>query len=167
MPGDERRELIRGEIRTTAPAGFEHGVVIMKLARLLANYVEEHKLGVILGAETGFKLSRGPDTVRGADVAFVAAARLPAGAKPVGYWEGAPDLAVEVVSPSDTADEVEEKVDQYLAAGARLVWVLYPKRRSLTVHRPGGNPVILREPDALDGMDVLPGFRCSLADVFA
>src|SRR5438045_2039030 len=143
MPaGHERRELVKGELRTMAPSGFEHGTVVMKLARLLANYIEEHKLGLVLGAETGFRLSRNPDTVRGADVSFVAVSRIPASGPPVGFFEGAPDLAVEVVSPTDTAEEVEEKIDQYLAAGSRLVWVIYPRRRTVAVHRQGSTSTV-------------------------
>lgn len=167
MPGGQRRELVKGELRTMAPAGFEHGRVIMKLAKLLVIHVDDNRLGVILGAETGFALARHPDTVRGADVAFVASSRIPAGAHPLGYWEGAPDLAVEVVSPHDLLEDVEDKVDEYLNAGARLVWVVNPKRRTVTVHHPGSKLMILRELDVLDGEDVVPGFSCKVADIFS
>ena len=166
MPGDQRRELVRGELRTMAPAGFEHGRIIMNLARSLANHVVENELGVVLGAETGFKLARNPDTVRGADIAFIAASRIPAGSLPVGYWEGAPDLAVEVVSPNDAMEDVDEKVDEYLAAGAGMVWVLQPRRRTATVHRPGQNPVVLRDGDHLDSGQVVPGFTCPVNELF-
>jgi len=166
MTGEGRRELVKGELRTMAPAGFDHGVIIMKLARLLANHVEAQQLGVVLGAETGFRLSRNPDTVRGADIAFVAAARIPPGARPHGYWEGGPDLAVEVVSPGDTLEEVEGKVDDYLSAGTRLVIVINPRRKTVTVHSPGANPVILREGDVLDGGEIVPGFSCKVVDIF-
>src|SRR2546430_3988680 len=90
MPGNQRRELVKGELRMMAPAGFEHGSIIMNLALPLGNYVLRNKLGLVVAAETGFALARRPDTVRGADIGFVAAARLPAGSKPHGYWEGAP-----------------------------------------------------------------------------
>jgi Uma2 family endonuclease len=167
MPNNARRELVRGEVRAMAPAGFEHGAVIINVAAPLAVHVKAQRLGVVLGAETGFVLKRNPDIVRGADVAFVAASRIPASGLPAKYWEGAPDLAVEVVSPGDTVEEVEEKVDDYLHAGTRLVWVINPKRRTVTVHRPGANPSILRDQDALEGADVVPAFRCSVADLFA
>ena len=167
MPNNARRELVRGEVRTMAPAGFEHGAVIINVAAPLANYVKAQRLGVVLGAETGFVLKRNPDIVRGADVAFVAASRIPAAGLPTKFWEGAPDLAVEVVSPGDTVEEVEEKVDDYLTAGTHLVWVVNPKRKTITVHKPAANPLVLRVQDTLEGADVVPGFRCNVADIFA
>jgi Uma2 family endonuclease len=166
MTGDQRRELVKGELRTMAPAGFEHGRVIMKLAKLLAIHVDNNKLGVVLGAETGFKLQRNPDTVRAADVGFVAAARIPSGAPTLGFWDGAPDLAVEVLSPGDLVDEVEEKVDDYLNANTRLVWIVNPRRKTVTIYRPGQKPRILSETDALTGEDVIPGFQCQVAEAF-
>jgi Uma2 family endonuclease len=167
MPNDRRRELIKGELRTMAPAGFEHGAVITNLAFLLAGHVKAKNLGLVLGAETGFVLSRNPDTVRGADIAFVSIARVPAGARPPGYFPGAPDLAVEVVSPGDTLSEVEDKVDDYLSAGTRLVWVVNPRRKTVTVHRPQAPPRLLGEADTLTGEDVVPDFRCGVAEIFA
>jgi Uma2 family endonuclease len=166
MPNDQRRELVRGELRAMAPAGFEHGRVIMRLAKKLAIHVDDHKLGIVLGAETGFTLERNPDTVRAADIAFVAASRLTGGSETSGFWEGPPDLAVEVVSPTDRAKEIEEKVTDYLGSGTRLVWVVHPKRKTVTAHRLGISPLILREPDVLDGEDVVPGFKCPVADSF-
>jgi Uma2 family endonuclease len=150
-----------------APAGAEHGGVANKLAYFLTAHVIANNLGQVFAAETGFRLSRSPDTVRAADAAFVRADRIPPGGPPAGYFEGAPDLAVEVVSPGDTVQEVEDKVDDYLAAGARMVWVVNPRRRTVTGHRPGVNPVVLREGDFLDGHDVVPGFRCAVREVFA
>jgi Uma2 family endonuclease len=167
MPGDERRELVKGELRTMAPAGFEHGAVIMKLSVRLAQHVSANRLGLVLGAETGFLLSRHPDTVRGADVAFVSTPRLPKGPLPTSYFPGSPDLAVEVVSPNDTLVEVEDKVDDYLAAGTRLVWVVNPRRKTVTVHRPQTAPTMLRETDTLTGDDVVPDFACPVAEIFA
>jgi Uma2 family endonuclease len=167
MPNDQRRELVRGEIRTMAPSGFDHGAIIDNLHVLLSNYVRLNKLGKVLGAETGFKLARNPDTVRGADVSFIAAARLPAKGRPIGFWDGAPDLAVEVISPSDTLKEVEEKAGDYIAGGARLVWVINPRNRTIAVYDGGKTKVVLRETDTLEGGDVVKGFSCALADVFA
>lgn len=163
----QRCELVKGEVRYMSPSGFEHGRVIIKLSRLLANHVEDQRLGVVLGAETGFTLARNPDTVRGADVSFISAARLPSGSHPVGYWEGAPDLAVEVISPSDRRGQIEEKVREYLAAGSRLVWVIHPARKTITVHRADSSVNVLHEKDTLDGEDVVPGFRCTVAEIFA
>src|SRR5439155_5626168 len=96
---NQRHELVKGEVRMMAPSGFEHGVIIVKLKRLLANFVEEHKLGFVAGAETGYTVERHPDTVRGADVSFVSAARVPPGPLTKKFGEGAPGLAVEAVSP--------------------------------------------------------------------
>ena len=166
MPTDARRELVRGEVRTMAPAGFEHGAVITNVATPLAVHVKAQRLGVVLGAETGFVLKRNPDVVRGADVAFVSASRIPAAGLPTKFWEGPPDLAVEVVSPGDTVDEVEEKVDDYLDAGTREVWIVQPKRKSVTVRRPGENPLVLREQDVLEGGAVVPGYRCHVFELF-
>ena len=167
MPNDQRRELVRGEIRTMAPSGFDHGAIIDNLHFLLNSYVRKKKLGKVLGAETGFKLAANPDTVRGADIAFIAAARLPATRRPVGFWDGAPDLAVEVISPSDKLNEVEEKAEDYLAGGARLVWVVNPRNRTIMVHERDRETLVLRESETLNGGEVVPGFECAVADVFA
>jgi Uma2 family endonuclease len=149
-----------------APAGFDHGATIINIAVLLAAHVKKHKLGVVLGAETGFILARDPDTVRGADVAFVRAARLEGKPRPKSFWVGAPDLAVEVLSPDDRPGEVKQKVNDYLAAGALLVWVVDPKRKSVTVHRPNQGSEVLRASETLHGEHVVPGFKCKVADVF-
>jgi Uma2 family endonuclease len=166
MGGDQRRELVRGELRTMAPSGSEHGAIIVNLSVLLAVYVKQHKLGVVFGAETGFVLARDPDVVRGADVSFVKATRIPPSGIPKKFWEGGPDLAVEVVSPSDSLEEVEEKVDDYLNAGTLLVWVVNPRRRTIAIHQPGQNPRVLHEDDTLHGEDVVPGFQCRVAETF-
>src|SRR3954466_177571 len=133
---DQRYELVRGELHMMAPAGFDHGAVIINLSTLLATHVKRRRLGVVVGAETGFILSRDPDTVRAADIAFVRAARIPKSGRPKAFWVGGPDLAVDVLSPDDRPREVKRKVQDYLAAGAALVWVVNPKNRTVTVHRP-------------------------------
>jgi Uma2 family endonuclease len=166
-PSDQRRELVKGELRTMAPAGFDHGAIIMKLARLLANHVEANRLGVVVGAETGFKLKTDPDTVRGVDIGFVVASRIERGGRPAGFWSGAPDLAVEVLSPSDTIEEAEEKVNDYLEAGCRMVWVVSPRLRTVATYRPNQSPAIVGEKQDLDGQDVVPGFSCKVAEIFA
>jgi Uma2 family endonuclease len=162
----QRCELVRGELRPMSPSGFEHGAIAIQLGALLLAHVRRQNLGVVLGAETGYTLARGPDTVRGADVSFVSAARVPPGPLTKKFWEGAPDLAVEVISPDDRAGDIEEKVDEYLRAGARLVWVVSPKLRSVTIYRPTGNPQVLRETDELSGEDVMPGFACRVSEIF-
>ncbi len=165
-PPQGRWELIRGEIQMMAPAGFDHGATIINLAFLMAGHVKKHKLGIVTGAETGFVLTRNPDTVRGADIAFVRAERLKDKPRPTSFWMGAPDLAVEVLSPEDRAGEVAEKVDDYLAAGALLVWVVNPKRKTIIVHEPMQPSRTLQATDTLEGGTVLPGFRCKVGKAF-
>jgi Uma2 family endonuclease len=163
---DMRHELVQGELRTMAPAGGEHGAIGIRTAGPLWAFVEQRKLGVVVGSETGFVLARNPDTVRAPDVAFISAARVPSAGIPQKFWPGAPDLAVEVISPGDTLQEVEEKVDEWLAAGTTLVWVINPKRKRVTVYRPPRSVTILEIGEELDGQDVVPGFKCRVADLF-
>lgn len=167
MPDDDNRyDLIKGELRKMSPAGSEHGAIIVRLTVALGQYVEENDLGEVFGAETGFKLSSNPDTVLGPDVAFVSNEKIPPTGIPVAYWPGAPDLAVEVVSPGNTRREIEEKIEEYLAAGVRAVWIINPKRRTVTVHRANAEPVTLAESDILNGEDVVPGFQYTIARLF-
>ncbi len=167
MPDDGYRyELIAGELKKMSSAGSEHGVIVVRVTRSLANYVAEDELGVVFGAETGFLLSRNPDTVRAPDVAFVGRERIPAEGIPKAFWLGAPDLAVEVVSPGDTIAEVDEKVSTWLNAGTVLVWVVNPKWCSVTVYRSATDIKTLTENEQLDGEEVLPGFRCRVGDLF-
>jgi len=162
-----RRELVRGELRTMAPAGFEHGDIGCNLGAMLREQVRSAHLGRIVGADTGFVVARDPDIGRAPDVAFVSQARLDQTGIPKQFFPGAPDLAVEIVSPSDTIEEIEEKVDDFLAAGTRLGWVVNPRRRSVTVYRPGPQVVILKEADQLTGENVVPGFTCAVGELFA
>jgi Uma2 family endonuclease len=168
MPSDDlRHELVNGELKTMAPARFEHGAVGIKIAARILSAVEASELGVVVGADTGFVLRRNPDTVRAPDIAFVKAERIAGGRRTAKFFEGAPDLAVEIVSPGDTVDELEEKIADYLSAGCQMVWVVHPKTKSITIHRPTVQPVVLHEMDQLDGHQLLPGFRCAVAEIFA
>lgn len=162
----ERYELVSGELKTMSPAGSRHSRVAMRLGSLLEQAVRRDRLGATFGAETGFVLSCNPDTVRAPDAAFVAAARLPAGDLPDGYFRGAPDLAVEVVSPSEAAADIQRKVTEYFEAGARLVWVVYPDIRQGVVFRSVREGVALLGDDTLDGGEVIPGFACRVAEIF-
>ena len=164
--GRFRYELIKGELRTMSPSGSEHGAVIVNLTVLLGQHIKAHKLGVAFGAETGFKLASNPDTVRAPDLSFVPNEHIPATGIPKAYWSGAPDLAVEVLSPNDRDAEVKEKTAEWLANGARAVWLIDPKRRSVTVYRSLNDVTTLTETDELDGQDVVPGFRCRVAEIF-
>lgn len=168
MPDDGfRYELVEGELIRMAPAGAEHGEVTVKITGPLFMHVAANDLGTVYAAETGFKLHSDPDTVRAPDVAFVIKARVRLAGTTKGYWVGAPDLAVEVVSPGDTVQEVEEKVRKWLEAGARMVWVARPRLRTITVYRSLTDIVVLTEKDTLDGGNVVPGFRIAVADIFS
>ncbi|MGE0680841.1 MAG: Uma2 family endonuclease [Candidatus Binatia bacterium] len=168
LPNDgQKYELAAGELFQMPPSGFLHGTVAGNLARLLGEHVNRHELGAVSVAEAGFKLRQNPDTVRAPDVAFVSKTRILEQGKPEKFWEGAPDLAVEVVSPNDRFDDVVEKVQEYLAAGARLVWVALPRSKSIMVYHPNGEIKILREGNELQGEDVLPGFVCLIQEIFA
>ena len=167
MPDDGfRYELVEGELIRMAPAGAEHGRVAVRITAPLFMYVEAHDLGEVFAAETGFKLRSEPDTVRAPDVAFVRKARIKEGGMTEGYWAGAPDLAVEVLSPSDRRPAVEKKARHWLSAGARMVWVVSSRQRTITVYRSLTDIVVLTEKDTLDGGDVVPGFRIAVVDVF-
>lgn len=161
-----RYELVDGELRRMTPAGFKHGAIVANLTSPLANHVTSKRLGIVAGAETGFKIRSDPDTVRSPDIAFVARERVEAEGIPDAFWPGPPDLAVEVLSPSDTLYGIEDKVAVWLAAGARMVWVVHPKRRVVFVHRPEQDVQTCGESDTLDGGDVVPGFRCPVGDIF-
>jgi Uma2 family endonuclease len=164
---DARYELVRGELRVMEPPPFpDHGSVAMRLSVALANYVYAHSLGEVFTAETGFILRRDPDTVRAPDIAFLRAERMPPGGFGRRYGDGAPDLAVEVRSPSDRVPQLWQKVDDYLATGARAVWVVDPEARTVAVHDPGRPVRLLAEADTLDGGAVLPGFACPVSSIF-
>ena len=147
--------------------GFRHGRIANRIAVGLSNHVEPNDLGVVVAAETGFLLHQGPDEVRGPDVAFISKARYEAASfSEEKHFPGAPDLAVEVVSPSDTYSEVEEKVLAWLRAGARLVIVVDPKKEVFFVHRAGATPEILTAEDTLDASPVVPGWRFKVGSAF-
>ena len=167
MPDDGfRYELVKGELRKMSPAGSEHGAIIVNVTLLLGQHVKANNLGVCFGAETGFKIASDPDTVRAPDVAFVRRERVPESGITKKFWPGAPDLAVEVLSPGDTYEEVDEKVEDWLDAGARAVWVVNPKRRSVSVYRSMTDVARLSEADELEGGEVVPGFRCKVSELF-
>jgi Uma2 family endonuclease len=162
-----RQELIRGEVVTMSLPGGRPGRIAGKMLRRVGDHVETAHLGETYAAETSFLVERDPDTVRGADVAFVASRRLALITDEAKHIPFAPDLAVEVRSPNDRVDEVEEKIRMWLAAGSLLVWDVDPESRTLVVHRRGGEPVTLREDQEIDAGDVIAGFRCRVADFFA
>jgi Uma2 family endonuclease len=161
---DKRTELIRGVLVVREPAGYSHGRVIAQLTGRLWAHVEQTSAGELLGAETGFTLSRDPDTVRAPDIAFVHRDRLPDPTSRA-FVELAPDLVVEVVSHDDRLGEVLSKVGDWLEAGTRLVWVIDAQRRVARVYRADGSEASLTEAGELNGEDVLPGFVCRLSTI--
>ncbi|MEO6866239.1 MAG: Uma2 family endonuclease [Gemmatimonadaceae bacterium] len=160
-------ELVDGELIMMTPAGWLRGHLVMKIGMVLGAYVDHNNLGMTFGEQTGFILSRNPDTVRAPDAAFVREERIPLERDLTQYFPGAPDLAVEVLSPSNRASAMKRKLAQYFAAGTQLVWVVDPETRVITVHASGRDAAILHETDTLDGQDVLPGFHYAIAKLFA
>ena len=158
-------ELSRGRLICMSPSGTLSSIIAGKVLVRLGVFVDRERLGLYGTAEGGFTLARQPDTVRAPDVWFVRAERIPGGGIPITFWPGAPDLAIEVLSPSDRFGAVLEKVRDYIDAGTRLVWVIDPESRSAGVFRPHGPVQFIDEPGALDGEDVLPGFSLPLCDV--
>ncbi|HEX2206454.1 MAG TPA: Uma2 family endonuclease [Longimicrobium sp.] len=168
MPDDGLlRELVDGEVWETPPPGEEHGVVAARMLVKLGSHVFAHDLGIVHAAETGFKISENPDTVLAPDAAFVSRERVARAAIAKGYRAGAPDVAVEVVSPGDSFAEVEAKVARWLAAGCRMVVVVNPARRAATVYRSRDDITLLTEGDVLEGGDVVPGWKLPLRELFA
>jgi len=161
MPDDGfRYELVRGELKKMSPAGWDHGRIGMRIGARLGSYVLDHKLGETSTSETGFVLAQNPDTVRCPDVAFVRAERV---VDSDSLFVGAPDLAVEVISPSDSYSKVAQKKDEYLRAGAQAVVIVDPVRNTVEIHRPSG---VTRVDDILAVDDVVPGWQLPLSAIF-
>lgn len=158
-------ELVEGVIIRMTPTVMIHGIIVTRLSEALNRFSREHNLGQVGAGDVGFITRRDPDTVRAADVLFIAAGRL-SGAKGEGFLPIAPDLAVEVVSPGDRWSEVLTKVNEYLTAGVRLIWIVDPRTRTIHVYRPGRVEQLSAD-DTMDGGDVLPGFALPVGDIFA
>jgi Uma2 family endonuclease len=167
LPDDGlRHELVDGELRTMAPSGGEHGHVTSNVHGSLFVHLQAQSVGRLFAAETGFLLARDPDLVRAPDVAFVRRERADAVGRVRSYWPGAPDLAVEVVSPNDRPAEVEDKIRTWLAHGTQMALAVYPDDRRVRVHRPDRAPHELSETDVLDGSEVVPGWTAPVRDFF-
>jgi len=165
-PEEGRCELVAGTLVREPPPGGTHGGIAVDVAALLHPFVRERRLGRVF-VETGYVLAHDPDTVRGPDVSFVSADRLATGDLRGPYLVGAPDLAVEIVSPSDGWRQVAAKVAEYLGAGGGAVWVIDPGRQTVTTHLPDRPPVTLGRGETLHGDPYLPGLRLPVADLFA
>lgn len=160
---DGRVDLVRGIAVREPPAGGEHGSLQVTLASALHVHVRSHGLGRVL-SDASFIISEEPPIVRAPDVAFVAKGRYPADEVPATMTGFAPDLAVEIVSPTDRAADLHEKVHDYLAAGTRQVWVVHPRTREVLVFRADGMVTRLTEADVLTAEDVVPGFAIAVRD---
>jgi Uma2 family endonuclease len=162
----KRYELVLGELRVMSPAGWRHGNVISNLHGLLESHVRRHDLGMMFGAETGFRLTRNPDTVRAPDIAFIARQNLPDEMPHEAFWPGAPDLAVEVLSPDDRTGEVDEKIEAWLTSGAAAVWIVDPKLRTVTIYKTENDVLVRAMGQSLDGGDVVRGFNCAVDEIY-
>jgi len=168
IPDDgNRRELIQGEPQAVSPAGFAHGVVIGNLLSMLGPHVLKKRLGRLVGAETGFLLSRNPDTVCAPDVGFVTQQRIAQVGAPDGFWPGAPDLAIEVVSPHDAVGALHAKVRCWLEAGAQEVWIVSPALGTVTIFGSLTEATTYAGPQRIERSGVLGEIDCPLPDVFA
>ncbi len=166
LPDDEMdHELVEGWVTSEPMPGTRHGRVVIQLALALGGFVRAKRLGLVVN-NAGFVLARDPDTVRGPDLAFVTKERVEEAGDVEGFFPGPPDLAVEILSPSNRPVEMRAKVADYLAAGTRLVWVVDPGGRKVRAYRSLLAPRVLGPHDELDGEDVLPGFRLRVAELF-
>ncbi len=154
-------ELVRGVLVVREPPGFEHGAIMACLGGRLIQHVDAASLGLVVLGDPGFKLATDPDTVRGPDIAFIRRERVPH-PTPRGFAAFAPDLVIEIRSPSDRPGDILGKVGDWLSSGTTLVWVIDPPRRVAHVYRQDGTQATIGPHEALDGEEVLPGFSCPL-----
>jgi Uma2 family endonuclease len=161
-----RHELIRGELLTMSPAGRPHGKLLTELARRIGNFLAEWPVGEAYTGDTGFILSRDPDVLLAPDLWVIRIERLPENPPEAGFEELTPDLVVEIISPSERPGQINRKVWEYLNAGVRLVWLIDPGERNVTIHAPNRQIEVVGLDGALDGGDVLPEFHLSLSELF-
>lgn len=162
----QRFELVAGELRVMSPAGWRHGAIVGNLQTILGAFIRQKRLGKVFGAETGFQLKTDPDTVRAPNFAFITNRRIPKKPPKNSYWPGAPDLAVEVLSPSDRTGEVDEKITEWLTSGAQTVWIVDPKLKIVTIHHVGRAAQVRSVGELLEGDPVVPGFSCAVNELF-
>ena len=165
FPSDDNRfELVAGHLVPMTPVSFAHGRTVIQFGSLLHEYIRKRKLGVVV-AEVGFILATDPDTVRAPDLAFLRPEHIPT-PDPRGFWPGAPDLAVEVLSPDDRPGEMRLRIDEYLTSGVDAVIIVDPDLKSVELHRPSRAMLTLADANTLDLDDVLPGFHCRVGEMF-
>lgn len=159
-------EIVNGELISMGNSGALHGHIAILISSALFAVVNTHKLGVLFDSSTAFKMKNG--NKRSPDIAFFAKERLQGMTElPTGFLEGSPDLAVEILSPGNTVEEIEGKITEYFDNGARLVWVISPVQHYVLVYRYAQEPDrLLKSTDYLDGEDVVPGFTLPVADLF-
>lgn len=163
---DRYFELIEGSLVEVSPPSPYRGRILSALAHLLYEAVEAQGIGYVFTGDAGFIVRRNPDTVLGPDLAVVIKGRISVEVDQERYLELAPDLAVEIVSPSNSAGEIERKTAIYLAAGVRAVWIIYPRQRQVAIHRPGAPPTLLTDQDVLTDEALLPGFETDVSRLF-
>ncbi len=163
----KRAELINGEVYEYMPAGHRHGEVSLSIGSRIFQFVKRNRLGKAYGAETGFILRTAEgESVRAPDVAFIRKERIPEAGWSEAFCPIAPDLVVEVISPSDSYPQLRQKIDQWLSAGVQVVWVIDPERRVVEIWRPDGTLKELKENDTLTGEPVLPDFQVVVKELF-
>jgi Uma2 family endonuclease len=170
LPDAVRYELVDGQL-VERHMGMESSQIGVNISSLLRPFIKEHKLGHVFGADASYQcFPNGPIDVRKPDVSFVRSGRFPGEKAPAGHCKIRPDLAVEVVSPNDSAYELEEKIEQYLSVNIPLIWVVYPPTRIVRIFRPGASPLgdsfALKQSDTITGEDVIPGFSCPVGAFF-
>ena len=161
------QELVRGKVVDMPPPGFRHGKVCSKIARLIGNHIEDNDLGHVLTNDSGVVTERGPDTVRGPDVAVYLYDRVPKDADIAGYPDAAPNLLFEVLSPEDRWSRVQVKIGEYLNAGVDVVCVADPAAQTVTLFRQNNAPTTHAADESLILSDVIGEFECRVSDLFS